>query len=76
MAGQSRYKLAKEFISKLSRKYKKVSLKTLKQYIAVHLGADDKRCIIPYMRIMSDSGLIKEISEGTYTLHPNTEFDL
>ena len=64
MAGTSRYTRAKELIQNLRIKYTSVSLDTLKRAIMMNLGGCEKATVIPYLKLMRETSLIKEIPSG------------
>jgi len=72
MAGISRYERAKQMLTELkSERGAFVSLGTLRQAIIIKLGSDEKRTVLPYLRMMNDSGLIKETIHGWEILLKN-----
>ena len=56
---------AKELIDKLKREHgDSISLKELKLGIMQNIGADEVRCVKPYIKLMIDSQLILPTKDG------------
>lgn len=65
--GITRYNRAKEFISFLKHTYKTDTIKfdLLISEIRKRLGDDEKGTIRPYIKLMRDEGLIKQMADSS-----------
>ena len=64
MAGKNRFNLAKELIEELKKTSTELSDSKLRIMIRMHLGSDKKRCVEPYIELMDETGLIKQVENG------------
>lgn len=46
--------------------YKKISMTTLRQIIIKHIGSDELRTIKPYIKLMIETKLIKDIGNENF----------
>lgn len=64
MAGKNRYQMAKELVEELHKRFKQISMDTLKNEIRMKLGSDEKRTVLPYLKLITDTRLLKETDKG------------
>ena len=58
MAGANRYKRAAELLKTFDKKT--LTMNNIRRLIIMNLGSDEQKCVQPYLRIMIETGLIKE----------------
>ena len=53
------YSKASKLIEEFKKEYEQIPIEMLRKAIQIQIGYDEKRVVIPYLKMMSDLGLIK-----------------
>ena len=65
MAGRNRYWLAQKCLKAAREKAGNlINIEILKTFVRIYCGSDEKRCVVPYLELMRDTGLIRETVKG------------